>query len=299
MTRQLTLLLLTLACALPAQAGLRIFACEPEWGALARELAGPDAHIDVATPAQQDPHHVQARPSLLAQVRRADLLVCNGADLEVGWLPLLLQRAGNPAIQPGQPGHFLAADHVHLLDLPGRIDRSQGDVHPQGNPHLHLDPGRLRQVAVALAARLRQVDAGHAATYRAQADRFIERWDAATRKWRGQAQALRDLPVLVVHTEWRYLFEWTGMRAVAHLEDKPGIPPSSNHLAKVLQKAEQEKPVAILTAPGRSTRGPDWLHARSGIAVLQLPYTVGGNERADDLFALFDETLRLLMTLQR
>lgn len=292
-------LLLLSACTLTANAAPRIFACVPEWGSLARELAGPEARIDIATTAQQDPHHVQARPSLLARARRADLLVCNGADLEVGWLPLLLRRAGNPRIQPGQPGHFLAAEQVTLLDVPEQLDRSHGDVHPQGNPHLHLDPARVRQVAVALGHRLAIIDAEHRETYQSNTARFLQRWDEATQIWRKRADSLKDLSVVVVHSEWRYLFDWTGLREAARLEPRPGIPPSAAHLAEVLQTLQSAKADAILTTPGRSTRGPDWLRERTDLPVLLLPYTVGGSPQATDLYALFDDTLARLLTLTK
>ena len=141
MTRFLIAIALALTASF-AHATLKVFACEPEWDALARELGGDQVEVYAATTAQQDPHRVQARPSLIAQLRQADLLVCTGADLEAGWLPVLLRQARNPAVQPGQPGHFLAADQVTLLEVPTSIDRAEGDVHPQGNPHIQIDPRR-------------------------------------------------------------------------------------------------------------------------------------------------------------
>src|ERR1035437_2207711 len=142
--------LTALLLALPAaQAALNIFACTPEWGALAKELAGDKAAIYVATNALQDPHHIEARPSLIARARSADLVVCTGAELEIGWLPLVLTQAGNPKIQPGQPGYFEAARQVALLEVPTVLDRSQGDVHPGGNPHIHLDPRNIAKIAAA------------------------------------------------------------------------------------------------------------------------------------------------------
>src|SRR5262245_16058586 len=132
-----------------AHAALNIFACEPEWGALAKELGGDQANVYVATTALQDPHRIEARPSLIARARNADLLVCTGAELEVGWLPLLQTQSGNSKIQAGQPGFFEAASVVPLLERPARVDRALGDVHPAGNPHLHLDPRNLGRVAAA------------------------------------------------------------------------------------------------------------------------------------------------------
>ena len=153
---------------------LEIFACEPEWGSLATEIAGDLGKVTSATTAYQDPHSLQARPSLIAAARNADLLVCAGADLEIGWLPLLLRRASNPAIQVGSPGHFLAADYVRRLEIPKSIDRSHGDVHPQGNPHMHLSPRNIERVAQALADRLAAPPPGRAGGPRRRAGQLLD-----------------------------------------------------------------------------------------------------------------------------
>ena len=152
----------------PALAALNIFACTPEWGALSKELGGDKASIYIATNALQDPHRVEARPSLIARARSADLVVCTGAQLEIGWLPLVLTQAGNAKIQVGQPGYFEAARQVVLLDVPALVDRSQGDVHPGGNPHIHLDPRNIAKIAAALSERLAQLDPAEAENYRAR-----------------------------------------------------------------------------------------------------------------------------------
>ena len=131
----------------PPHAALRVFACEPEWGALAQELGGDLVDVSVATTALQDPHQIQAKPSLIARARNADLVVCTGAELEIGWLPVLLQQSGNAKVQPGQPGNFAAADYVRKLEVPTQLDRSQGDVHAAGNPHIQTDPRNIAQVA--------------------------------------------------------------------------------------------------------------------------------------------------------
>jgi zinc/manganese transport system substrate-binding protein len=151
--------------AAPAQAALRVMACEPEWAALTRELGGPLVDVTAATTALQDPHQIQARPSQIARMRNADLLDFTGAELEVGWLPVLLQQSGNDKVQAGQPGTFAAADFVRKLDIPAHVDRAQGDVHAAGNPHIQTDPRNIGTVARALTARLQQVDAAHAADY--------------------------------------------------------------------------------------------------------------------------------------
>ena len=145
------LAVLLLATAMPATAALNIFACEPEWGALAKELGGDKASIYVATTALQDPHRIEARPSLIARARTADLVVCTGAELEIGWMPLVQRQSGNARIQAGQPGYFEAASQLVLIEIPQRVDRSMGDVHAAGNPHVHLDPSNIARVAAALA----------------------------------------------------------------------------------------------------------------------------------------------------
>ena len=171
------LLIPVLVLALPssAHAALRIFACEPEWGALATELGGSLVEVSVATGALQDPHQIQAKPSLIARARNADLVVCTGAELEIGWLPILLQQSGNAKVQPGQPGNFAAADAVRKLDVPSQLDRAQGDVHAAGNPHIQTDPRNLQRVATALAARLQQVDPAHASEYAQRGADFTQR----------------------------------------------------------------------------------------------------------------------------
>ena len=284
-----TLLLLLLA---GNAAAINVFACEPEWGSLVGELAGDLADTYVATTAAQDPHRIEARPSLIAEVRDADLMVCSGAELEVGWLPLLLRRSGNRAIQPGEPGHFLAADHVRRLEVPQTIDRSQGDIHPQGNPHVHLDPHNIRRIARALSARLQQIDGANAATYAARLADFDQRWREATGRWEAQASALAGLPLISHHRAFSYLANWLGLNVLANIEPKPGIPPSSAHLARLLADFEQSPPHAIVRTPYEDPKPSDWLSERLDAPAITLPYTVGPD--TPDLFALFERTLEIL-----
>ena len=282
-----------------AQAALRVLACEPEWAALTEELAGPLAQVYTATTALQDPHQVQARPSLLAAVRRADLLVCTGAELELGWLPLLQRQSGNPAIQPGRPGHFEAAAQVALLDAPARLDRADGDVHADGNPHIQTDPRRIAQVAAALARRLAELDAGHAADYARRHADFAQRWQAAILRWERSAAPLRAVPIVVQHKGFPYLERWLGLVQVAALEPRPGVEPGSAHLQTVLATLQRQPARLILRAAYNDGRSADWLAERSRLPVVVLPFTVGGSEAAKDLFGLFDDTLaRLLKVVQ-
>lgn len=281
-----------------SHAALRIFSCEPEWAALVTELAGEQASVFTATTAHQDVHYIQARPSLIAQVRRADLVLCTGAELEIGWLPVLLRRAGNPKVQPGGDGYFEAADYVEMLEIPQQLDRSEGDVHPKGNPHIHLDPRNMLPIARAVAERLVRLDPEHADQYRARSEDFTQRWEAALAQWQQRADPLKDMPIVVHHNSWVYLNHWLGLHQVATLEPKPGVPPTSRHLAQVLERLKQTPAKAVLRSHFQDTRASNWLHDQTGIAIVELPYTVGGDEQAGDLFGLFDSTLKRLLEVQ-
>lgn len=285
------LLLMTL----PAHAALRVFACEPEWGALAQELGGSLVEVSVATSALQDPHQIQAKPSLIARARSADLVVCTGAELEIGWLPVLLQQSGNAKVQEGQPGNFAAANYVHKLDVPGQLDRAQGDVHAAGNPHIQTDPRNIALVATALGARLQQVDAPHAAQYAQRLVDFSQRWQQAIGRWTAQAAPIRGESVVSQHKAFVYLYDWLGLKEVAVLEPKPGVEPTASHLQEVL--------VALKTAPAKMTlyaayqdaKASDWLQRNAGVPAVKIPFTVGGTDAAKDLFGLFDDTVTRLV----
>lgn len=278
-----------------AQAGVRVFACEPEWAALVQELAGDGARVYTATTAMQDPHHIEARPSLIAAVRNADLVVCTGAELETGWLPLLLRQSGNARVQEGQPGHFEAAQHVKMLQVPTRLDRADGDVHAAGNPHIQTSPGTFTTVAPALAARLAEVDPGQATVYRQRLADFQQRWREANVRWSQRAAPLKGARVVVQHDGFPYLVQWLGLTQVAVLEPKPGVEPSSSYLSQVLQRLEQQPARMVLRAAYNPERSSRWLAERTRMPAVVLPGTVGGSERAKDLFGLFDDTLDRLL----
>jgi zinc/manganese transport system substrate-binding protein len=285
-----------LGVAWPAFAALNILACEPEWAALATELAGDKATVNSATTALQDAHHIEARPSLIARARSADLLVCSGSDLEAGWLPLLLTQSGNRRIQPGGPGHLEASQYVPRLDIPKVVDRAMGDVHPGGNPHIATDPRNIARVADALLERLAQIDAANAPVYRARHAAFMARWNTAIARWEQQAAPLKGVRVVVHHNDWTYLFNWLGMKEAASLEPKPGIPPSPGHLAELLKLMEREPARLIIYAAYNDPKAAEFLASRSKIPALMLPFTVGGSDKAKDLFGLFDDTIARMLT---
>jgi zinc/manganese transport system substrate-binding protein len=284
---------------LSAHAALRVFACEPEWAALTQELAGPQVSIYTATQALQDPHQVQAKPSLIAAVRSADLLVCTGAELEVGWLPVLLRQSGNARIQPGQSGYFEAASQVKMLEVPTRLDRADGDVHATGNPHINTAPATFEAVAPALARRLAELDPAHAATYQQRLADFQSRWATAMQRWAKAAAPLKGQRIVVQHKGFPYMEQWLGLEAVASLEPKPGVEPGSAHLASVLAKLQQQPARMVIRGAYSDGRSSKWLAERSALREVVLPFTVGGTEQAKDLFGLFDDTIgRLLKGLQ-
>ena len=279
----------------PTFAALNILATTPEWGALATEIGGDKVSVYVATTALQDVHRVEAKPSLVARARSADLLIATGADLEVGWLPILQRESSNGKIQTGSAGFFEAAQAVKLLDVPTTVDRSMGDVHPFGNPHIHLDPHNLLRVASALAQRLGEIDAGNKQTYEARNKSFQERMTEAIKRWEIAAGPLKSLPVVVHHQDQKYLLHWLGMKIVAALESKPGIPPSTGHLTDLLQTLQREPAKLILRSAYNDPKPSAWLAERSKIAVATLPYTVGGSKEANDLFGLFDDSIARLL----
>lgn len=291
--------LAVLSAAQPALAALNILACEPEWGALAKELGGEKVSIYVATNALQDPHHIEARPSLIARARSADLVVCAGAELEIGWLPLLQMQSGNPKIQTGQPGNFEAARYVVKLEVPQLVDRVQGDVHPAGNPHVLLSPYNIEKIATALAERMVQIDGSDAAYYQARTKAFLERWRQATARWEKEAAPLKGMPIVVYHKNLSYLINWLGMREIGALEPKPGLPPTTAHLSDLLARLAKDPAKAIVPAAYNDPRAAEWLAERAKIPLVILPYTVGGNDKAKDLFSLYDDTLSRLLAVAK
>jgi zinc/manganese transport system substrate-binding protein len=280
------------------QADLRIFACEPEWAALADEIGRDNVISYSATTALQDPHYIQARPSLIAQVRRADIVICSGAQLEIGWLPNLLSKGNNPGVLPGNPGHIVASNHVLRLDIPQNVDRSQGDVHPEGNPHVQSDPRNIKLVANELTRRMTQLDAVNADTYNENLDQFQQRWDQATVEWERRAAPLKGKKIITHHKSWPYLFKWLGMEEVANLEPVPGIPPSVSYLSSLAAQFKDGGADYIIRTPYQNSNSSAWLTERSGIPMLVLPLTVGGTDGARDLFSMFDDIIDRLLGAQ-
>jgi len=285
--------------ALPSLARVNVLSCEPEWAALATEIGGDKVNVTSATTAQQDPHHIQARPSLIARTRNADMLVCTGLELEVGWLPILLQQSGNPKLEPGQPGYLEAGRLVPRLEVPTRVDRSEGDVHADGNPHIQTDPRNIALVAAALEKRLAGIDPANAAYYEQRYRDFSTRWSAAIQKWERQAAPLKGVAIVEHHKNLEYLMNWLGMHSVGTLEPKPGVEPSAAHLSELVAQLQRQPARMVVRAAYQDERASQWLAAHAHIPAVVVPFTVGGDDKADNLFSLFDDTVqRLLAGLQ-
>lgn len=291
------LLPLVFGFAAPAFADLNVFACEPHWAALAEEIGGSHVHVVSATNAYGDPHYIQARPSLIANVHRANLVVCNGAQLEIGWLPVLLRQGANPAVQPGQLGYLDASRYVTLLQVPARVDRALGDIHPDGNPHIQTSPLNILAVAPELAARMQALDPANAAYYRQHLADFLTRFRAAIRKWEEEAAPLKGMKIISYHEGWVYMRHWLGIENAGHLEPKPGIPPSPSHLADLLLKVQDQHVAGIIFTPYETPRAPEWLSERTGIPTAQIPDTVGASDDPD-LFSFYDVMVQQLLKLR-
>jgi zinc/manganese transport system substrate-binding protein len=273
----------------------RVLACEPEWAALAEELGGTIVTVHSATTGLQDPHRIEARPSLIARARNADLVICTGLGVEVGWLPILLRQSGNGKVQPGQLGYLEAGDYVERLDVPKRLDRADGDVHAQGNHHIQGDPRNILLIAAVLAQRLVQMDPAHESYFQARHKSFSERWTRAIKRWEDEAAPLKGVAIVEHHKAWSYLSRWLGLREVATLEPKPGIQPTITHLTSVLALLQREPARMIVRSYYNGGYAAEWLAERTKLPVVVLPSTVGGNDDAKDLFSLFDDVIGRLL----
>jgi zinc/manganese transport system substrate-binding protein len=289
------LALLVISVSMPSQAAIRVLATTADWGALTTELGGERVDVYTATTAMQDVHRVEAKPSLVARARTADLLVANGADIEAGWLPVLLQESSNARIQRGAPGYFEAASAVTLVEVPSKLDRAMGDIHPFGNPHIQLDPRNVAAVAKALTAKLAAIDPAGADYYAARGGDFGRRWTEAMSRWQVKVAPLKDVPVVIMHRDQVYLCRWLGMRELASIEPKPGLPPSAGYLGQLVTKLTATPPKLILVNAYNDPKAAKWLSERVHAPVVVLPYSVGGSPGAKDLFGLFDDTIGKLL----
>ena len=269
-----------------AFAALNVLACEPEWAALAKQLGGDLVKVNSATTAFQDPHHIQARPSLIAKARKADLLICSGAELEVGWLPVLLKKSGNPNVQKGSIGHIMATDHVDLLGKLEKVSRSMGDVHGAGNPHVHLDPERMLKIADIVAQRLAEIDAKNSKQYQQNNQALQTDLKTMLDKMQSKIAKLKGQRWVVHHDNWVYLNEWLGLVQTVTLEPKPGIPPSTKHLASLIESISSNPVSGIAYGSYQPKKAAHWLSKKTNVPVIAMPYSIADwqSERAITLW---------------
>ena len=280
---------------LMGHAELRIFSCEPEWAALAEEIGGDLVDTYSATTALQDPHYIQARPSLIAKVRKADLVICSGAQLEIGWLPALMQKANNRDVRPGSRGYMEASSFVVRFDATASADRAGGDIHPLGNPHVQTNPHNVAVIAEVLAERMSELDVENAAIYADGSADFLHRWAEAIAKWESRAAPLRGKRAITHHKSWVYLERWLGIVEVGNLEAIPGLPPTATHLSQLTREFSDGGADVIIRAPYQDDKPAHWLAERTGITAVVLPLSVGGTEGATDLFSLYDDIINRLL----
>ena len=274
-----------------AAAEVRIVATVPNMGMLARTVGGDAVDVTVLAPPDRDAHYLEARPSMMAALRRADLVLAVGAELEVGWLPAALQGAHNPSVLPGRTGYFEGAAHVDLIQVGGPADRALGDVHPAGNPHFYFDPIRMAEVAEALAERLAELDSANAERYRANAADFAERAEQQVNRWRSDYSF--DRGAVFYHKDADYLAGLLGVEILGYIEPLPGIPPTARHLSELVGGLRGEEGV-ILYAEFQPSRGGDFLSRELGWSSHQLPNQIAVDGGVDDYFALLDRWVEAL-----
>ncbi len=284
-----TLMIMT---SLPTMA-MNVFTCEPEWGSLVSEIAKDKASVYVATNASQDAHYIQAKPSLIANIRKADMVVCTGAELEVGWLPVVLKKAGSASIQEHGANLIYGADYVNTLEKPARIDRADGDVHPEGNPHIHLNPNNMIKIGEVVANKLADIDSENAEFYKQNYSEFKKRMTTKIKEWETKAKPLANQNVITNHRNMSYLFDWLKIKTAGTLEPKPGIPATSKHLNSLIETVKRQKVSFVAHTPFEKDKPANWLSEQTGIKVVKLPYTVGGDVK--DLFQLYEESITLML----
>src|SRR5436853_1176520 len=249
MKKLVLILFTTIACAFAAQAKLNVVATLPDFGSLAREVGGDKIDIVVLAKATEDPHFVDARPSFVVSLRNADVLIDGGAELELGWLPPLLQNARNPKIEVGKPGRIETSQGIRLMNVPANVTRAAGDVHALGNPHFTVDPIIAKAVALHIAQSFSAVDPPNAAYYDANYKKFEATINAKLQEWGAAMLPFKGQSVVAYHDSWPYLAHRFGLNIDTFLEPKPGIPPSPSHLAEVIQKMKAEKIKAVIVEP--------------------------------------------------
>ncbi len=296
----LTLFAICIVSAVPLRAQLRVVTSTTDLYDIARAVGGDRivaAHIGEGF---QDPHFIEAKPSFVLQLQKADVWAFVGLDLEIGWMSLLLDGARNARIRAGGSGYLDVSRAIPVLDMVrGNLDRSQGDVHPLGNPHYWLDPENGRRIAELFRVKFDELDPKSAAAYDANARTFTARLDAAEKAWAADLAVIKGKPVVAWHTSWRYFAEYTGMNIVGFMEPKPGVPPSPSHLAGLIATMKQTGAKVIVMEPYYDRRTADFVAGKTGAQVLVLPPSVGGAKGLDDYIAVIRHDVQTLAAALR
>jgi zinc/manganese transport system substrate-binding protein len=279
----------------PAAAAVNVVSSIPTLGSLAKEVGGDRVQVEWLAKGYQDPHFVEPKPSLMLVLNRADLLLHVGLDLEIGWLPPLVLGSRNPKIQPGELGNLDCSRAIPVLDVPTiKLDRSMGDIHPQGNPHYWLPPANAKIIAREIAERLSQIDPGGAAAYQRNLAGFNDRVDAAVKKWQPMTAKMRGTKVVTYHKSWTYTSQWLGLQEIGYLEPKPGIPPDPDHLFRLIQAMRAEHVQLVLAEDFYNLNTARLVAEKGGAKLLDLPTDVGAKPQIKDWFALVETILKQL-----
>jgi zinc/manganese transport system substrate-binding protein len=278
--------------ATPAFAKFNIAATLPWIGSIASEIGKDKVRITSFVKPTQDPHFVEAKPSMILDVRKADILMYNGMDLEIGYLPVLVESSKNPKIQTANPGNFDCSKFIEPIEIPTVVDRSMGDVHPQGNPHYQLSPKNILRVAEGMAEVLSRADPENASFYLKNFSFFKQRLQEKQKEW--STIPLRGKKFLAYHKFFEYLASEFGFEIIGYIEPKPGIPPSAGHIEKLIEMIRKTKPDGILSLSYYGQKEVNFLSQKTGVKSIIVPHDVGETEKAKDWFSLMDQVLKSL-----
>lgn len=271
-----------------ANAQIKVVATTPDLGSVAREIGGNLVNVTSLAKPTEDPHFVDAKPSHIVTLNRADALIEGGAELELGWLPPLLENSRNPKIAAGAPGRIVASQGIRLIEIPTSFDRSKGDVHSLGNPHFMLDPVNVKVVAKHIADHFAQIDPRNAATYRSNLARFNAKMDSRFDAWKAQLAPYRGAKIVTYHKDFGYLGQRFALQIVENLEPKPGIAPSPSHLASVIGTMRRNNVKVILVQPFQNRKTAETVARQTGATVLDVPQQPGARANTTSYFDLMD-----------
>lgn len=295
--KKVVLVLSLIIFANPVLAKIKVFTCEPEWTSLVKEITKNKAVVYQAISGKQDPHKIQARPSLIAKVRNSNLLVCSGADLEIGWLPVLIEKAANNQIKVGTLGYFEATSVIDVIDKKSNVDRSMGDQHPYGNPHIHLNPHNILIVGQEIVKRLSKIDPNNSKIYQENFASFQSKFSNKIVEWESKAKVLENKNIISHHADINYLVRWLNLNLLSTIENKPGIPPSASQMKKLVNDFKDSNILAVNSFIINPAKPSNWLSNKLQAPKVSLHYTVGSQNNIKNLFDLFEENLRILLDI--